>query len=396
MSFLIFCSFEVGGIPFRMAEILNRFKVETYYVYLGKKSAGHDSTQFHYGNASCKWDLSNLFQNDLNDTRKIIQLLKEAKEKYNICHCLAVGIDAYLLKKADISYKYWAYGGDLDQVCFIRASVSNPVLKKRLLIHPLRVYHERQRGRKSIRRSDSVMIAPYQFKALMKVSLNKEMYFLPHPLSILEFSELQKQRRENRESICKEVEAEKYFFSSTRHVWAGPSRKLSDNKGNDVIFHAFEKYLRLAKDRHSKLVLVKKGDDVEHSISLARSLGIEGSVEWLDQMKREELNKYYQGASICFGQFGASVINFSLLEPLANASICVSCFKEANSPPPYYKTIPPIFNSREPELIAEFMIRTLRNEKVYNGLSYDSWLWAKENCSEEKFVESFLTLFQEG
>ena len=320
----------------------------------------------------------------------------EVKEKYRITNCLAIGIDAYLLKKADIPYKYWTYGSDLDQYCFIHIGLINPLLWKRLLIHPFRVYWERQRARKSIGMSDSVMIAPYQFKALMKVSLNKEMYFLPHPLSILEFSELQKQRKENRESICKEVEAEEYFFSSTRHVWAGPSRKMSDSKGNDVVFHAFAKYLRLSKYRRSKLVLVNKGHDVEHSRSLARSLGIEGSVEWLDEMKREELNKYYQGASICFGQFGASVINFSLLEPLANASICVSFFNETNSSLPYYKTIPPVFNSREPQLIAEFMIRTLRNEEIYNGLSYNSWLWVKENCSEEKFVESFLGLFQEA
>jgi glycosyltransferase involved in cell wall biosynthesis len=396
MSFLVFCSFEVGGIPFRMVEILNRFKVETYYIYLGNKTAGHDSTQFHYGDASCSWDLSNLFQDILNDTPKIIQTLKETKEKYNICHCLAIGIDAYLLKKANISYKYWAYGSDLDQYCFIRTSLSNPFLRKRFLIHPLRIYHERQRARKSIQRSDSVMIAPYQFKALMKVSLNKEMYFLPHPLSIFEFSELQKQKRKNRESICKEIEAEEYFFSSTRHVWAGSSKKMSDNKGNDVMLHTFAKYIRLSKNRHSKLVLVKKGQDVEHSRSLACSLGINNSVEWLEEMKREELNKYYQGASICFGQFGTSVINFSLLESLANASICVSYYNETNSPVPYYKTIPPIFNSREPELIAEFMIRALENEEIWNGLSYDSWNWVKENCSEQRFVESFLSLFKEA
>jgi len=240
------------------------------------------------------------------------------------------------------------------------------------------------------------MIAPYQFKALMKVSLNKEMYFLPHPLNILEFSELEKKRKENRESICKEVGADEYFFSSTRHVWAGSSRKMNDRKGNDVVLHAFAKYLRLSKGRRSKLVLVKKGHDVEHSRKLARSLGIERSVEWLEEMKREALDKYYQGASICFGQFGASVINFSVLEPLANASVCVSFFKETNSSLPYYKTIPPVFNSREPQKIAEFMIRTLSNEEIYNGLSYNSWLWVKENCSEEKFVESFLGLFQEA
>lgn len=395
MSFLVFCSFEVGGIPFRMAEILNRYKVETYYIYIGKKTSGHDSTEFHYGNVSCNWDLSNLFHNDLNDAGKIIQLLKEVKDKYSICHCLAIGIDAYLLKKAGISYKYWTYGSDLDQYCFMRASLLNPLLRKRLLIHPLRVYRERQRAKKAIGMSDSVLILPYQFKALRKVSPNKEMYFLPHPLSILEFRELQKRKKENKELICKELGAEHYFFSATRHVWAGPSRKMSDNKGNDVIFHAFAKYLRLSNDYRSKLVLVKKGVDVENSRSLARSLGVEDFVEWFDEMKREKLNKYYQGASICFGQFGASVINFSLLEPLANASICVSFFNEKISSVPTYKTFPPVFNSREPQLIAEFMIQILSNEDAYNALSYNSWLWTKENCSEEKFVESLLDVFHE-
>lgn len=396
MSFLIFCSFEVGGIPYRMAQILNRYKVETYYIYLGKNTIGHDSTKFHYGNVSWDWDLSNHFHNDLDDRGEIIRLLMQVKEAYRINHCLAIGIDAYLLKKAHIPYKYWTYGSDLDQYCFIHTSLSNPPLRKRLLIHPFRVYQERQRARRSISVSDSVLIAPYQFNALMKVSPNKEMYFLPQPLSILEFSELQKRRRENRKQICKEVGAEHYFFSSTRHVWAGYSKKMSDNKGNDVLFHAYRRYLVLSKDYRSKLVLVKKGHDVEHSRNLARSLGIGGSVKWLEEMRREELDRYYQGASVCFGQFGTPVINFSILEPLANASISVSFFDEKISSVPSYKTFPPVSNSREPEQIAEFMIQILSNEDTYNALSYKSWLWAKENCSESKFVESFLELFQGG
>ena len=396
MSFLVFCSFEVGGIPFRMAEILNRYKVETYYIYSGKKTADHNSTQFHYGNLSWNWDLSDLFQDDLNDTGKIIRLLMEVKEKYRITYCLAIGIDAYLLKKADIPYKYWTYGSDLDQYCFIHIGLINPLLRKRLLIHPFRAYWERQRARKSIGMSDSVLILPYQLKALMKVSPNKKMYFLPHPLSILEFSELQKRKKDNKERICKEVGAEHYFFSSTRHVWAGPWKKVSDNKGNDIILKSFWKYLQLSKDYRSKLVLVNKGHDVEHSRTLVRSLGIEGSVEWLEEMRRGELDRYYQGASICFGQFGTPVINFSILEPLANASIGVSFFNETISSVPSYKTFPPVFNSREPEPIAEFMIQILKNEDAYTDLSYNSWLWVKENCSEEKFVESFLDVFHES
>ena len=47
MSYLIFCSFEVGGLPYRMAEILNAHGVEAYYASIAKPTLGHDSTQFH-------------------------------------------------------------------------------------------------------------------------------------------------------------------------------------------------------------------------------------------------------------------------------------------------------------------------------------------------------------
>jgi hypothetical protein len=41
------------------------------------------------------------------------------------------------------------------------------------------------------------------------------------------------------------------------------------------------------------------------------------------------------------------------------------------------------------------MARILARREDYEGLSYKSWLWIKNNCSEEKFVESFLALFRE-
>ena len=148
MSYLIFCSFEVGGFPFRMAETLNRYGVETYYIYLGRRGLEHDSTQFHYGDQRPDWDLSNSFQNILRDSRKVIQRLNQLKTERNILNCLATGRNAYLLKMAGIEYRYWSYGADIDQECFIRVPVSNTPLCKRLIHHPYRVVTELLKSKK--------------------------------------------------------------------------------------------------------------------------------------------------------------------------------------------------------------------------------------------------------
>ena len=170
---------------------------------------------------------------------------------------------------------------------------------------------------------------------------------------------------------------------------------MTDNKGNNIMLNSYAIFKNISEDDHSKFILINKGPDVESSKLLSRSLGIEGNVVWMDEMKREELDRYYQGAAICFGQFGTSVITYAALEPLANGTISISFSNDNDFPVPFYKEKPPIFSSRDPKEIAEFMVRILARREDYESLSYKSWLWIQNNCSEEKFVESFLTLFQE-
>ncbi|CAN0499711.1 unnamed protein product, partial [Phaeothamnion confervicola] len=59
--FLIFCSYEVGGFPYKMAEILNRHSIVTYYISVDREQFGHDSTTYHWGTQREEWDLSRLF-----------------------------------------------------------------------------------------------------------------------------------------------------------------------------------------------------------------------------------------------------------------------------------------------------------------------------------------------
>jgi hypothetical protein len=389
VSYLIFCSFEVGGFPFRMAETLNRYGVETFYIFLGRKRSDHDSALFHYGPIFEEWDLSDMFGNGLYNSGEVVAFLRQIKAKRNITHCLATGTNAYLLKKAGINYKYWSYGSDLDERCFSQVGISSFPFWRNFYL----AFIDRPKTRKSICQSDSVMIAPYQTEALEGICPKKEMFFLPHYFKVVDYSMLLRQKNENKRMICNTIQAQKFFFSSARHVWSGHLRYTTNNKGNDVVLHSYALYLKLTNDFTSKLVLVKKGPDVESSRLLAQDLGVSNNVVWVNEMRREELDRYYQGATICFGQFGTPVVSYAALEPLANGSISISLSDENHSKVPFYKENPPIFNSKTPEEIAPFMVRMVSEKEKYADLSYKSWLWTKNHCSEEKFVESFLELF---
>ncbi len=392
MSYLIFCSFEVGGFPFRMAETLNRHGVETYYIYLGKRRSEHDSAEFHYGSRSPEWDLTNSFENILSDSKEVIRRLNQIKAKKNILNCLATGKRAYLLKMAGIEYMYWSYGSDIDQECFIRVPVSNRPLCKRMLIHPSRVFSEYRGARKSVRGAISVMISSYQLESLNRIC-PKSMFFLPHHFKVIDYQLLLQKKIQSKKIICEQIGARQYFFSATRQVWCGNLRDMTDNKGNDVILNSYAAFKKLTGDHYSGLVLVEKGPDVDASKVLSRSLNLHDSIAWVDEMKREELDPYYQGADICFGQFGTPALTYAALEPLANGTVSVSFSNKNNSTVPFYEEYPPIFSSKDPKEIAGFMAETLSKKENHAALSYESWLWIRDNCSEEKFVKSFVNLF---
>lgn len=238
------------------------------------------------------------------------------------------------------------------------------------------------------------MISPYQLGAYNRVCPDKPLFFLPHLIPTTDYETLMKRKAGNKKAICSQIQAENYFFSSTRHFWAGSKARMADNKGNDIIMKAFAEYLRLSGRSTTKLVLVKKGPAVENSQSLARDLGLSGRVVWLDEMPRAELNTYYDGASVCFGQFGTPVVTNAGIEPLCHAAACVSYFGQAIPEVPFYKESPPIMNSKDPHEIGRKVTEWMENPQALLELGFRSWRWAKDNCSEERFVASFLEAFR--
>jgi glycosyltransferase involved in cell wall biosynthesis len=392
-ALLIFCSIEVGGLPFKMAEILNRHGVRTYYISVHKNACGHDSSRFHYSDIEAPWDLSSLLEN-YDQSREIVKLLKGIKRKYSIRGCLATGEKAYLLKQAGINYHYWCYGTDLDAFCFMSPWPEDYSFWKKGL-HYVGMSREeavqscrniRMESRSSILSAASVMISPYQFQNYQKLRVHKELFHFPHFFKAPEFDTLLENKKKSKEAVCREIGASGYFFSSTRHVWAGAHYTVSDYKGNDIILRALKLYFRLNPSQDSKVVFVRKGVDVPRTAQLADELGIGRRVVWINEMKREAIDPYYQGADICFGQFGTSVLNFSALEPLVQGTPCVSFFLDGSEDNvPFYKEYPAVFNNKDPELIAEHIDRLMSSKELYDYACYQSWNWVKRNCSEEAF-----------
>ncbi|PKL46584.1 MAG: hypothetical protein CVV42_15865 [Candidatus Riflebacteria bacterium HGW-Riflebacteria-2] len=395
MSYLIFCSFEVGGLPYKMAEILNRNGINTYYLSVNFGASGHDSASFHYGNdRQSSWNLTNLLAGCRFSDAKLVRKLRAIKREFNISHSFATGFKSYLLKNAGINYIYWSFGADLDQQCFRPVWPAAYPLWKKLLKFPYSMLFVKPQARKSIIASDSVMIAPYQIKALKELGYNGSLFFFPHFFEVEEFESLKNRRMECKDKICRKLGIGNYFFSSTRHFWAGVNHNLSDNKGNDVMLRSFACYLKLSDDDESTLVLIEKGPDVYASKILAKQLEIENRIVWLPQVPRDELNDFYLGSTLCFGQFGTPVLAFSALEPMANASVCVTFIGNDKPEIPFYNTLPPLINSMSPGVIANRMLELAKSPDKLAEMQFASWQWIKQNCSELQFSTVFRNCFK--
>lgn len=393
MSFLVFCSQEVGGLPFRIADILNRHGSRTVYISVSTVVDPHDSTRFHYGERNPEWDLSGQFGGIRGSSRAMIDRLDGIIRDHEITGCFATGEWSYLLRKAGTGYRYWSFGSDLDQACFAPLWPPGYPRWKKIPVWGRFAVTVRRRSRKSLRSAESVMIAPYQKEKLDIVCPGKKMFFLPHFQKVADYEALAREKAACRDKVARDIRAGRYFFSSTRHVWTGPYRHLSDNKENDVIIRSMARYLELSGDKETKLVLVKKGVDAGASMRLAQDLGIKDSIFWVDEMPRDALDPYYRGASLCFGQFGTPVLSGAVIEPLSHGTACISHAAADAGNVPFYDEMPPIFDSSDPGEIARFACSVMEDEKRLAGLGYDSWRWVRQNCTEEIFTAAFRRIF---
>jgi hypothetical protein len=323
-----------------------------------------------------------------------VKRLKNLRDRYGITKCFATGSKSFLLSQANIPYIYWSYGSDLDTLYFYRTYPANyPKLKRFAHFLSVNLSFSREMN-KTICASEKLMISAYQREGLDKLQLKKELFFLPHVLTAsCDYAALENEKRHSREAVCKELEAEQFFFSSVRHVWSGRNRQLADCKGNDTVLRAFSLYRTRNKQKKCKLVLINKGYDVPASRELIQKLGLHKSVVWIEQVKRDNLAKYYKGAQLCFGQFGTPVLTNAALEPLSFATPCASYYGEEIANVPHYSEYPPVHNSKDPQSIVDFMIKLDHDAEFAGQIRFSSWDWIRRYCNENVFTKDFVGAF---
>lgn len=391
MSYLIFCSFEVGGLPYRFAELLNKHGVKTYYVSIDRPLHKHDSTTFHYGTDKLQdWDLSASFKKDFKSMNLIVDKLHDLKHRLDIKGCFATGSKSFLLDHADIPYAYWSFGADLDYIY-------PPYFFSQMRL-ALKKYYYRFFGKslfseemvKTLNGAKKLMVSSYQKRTLNRLAIDKQLFFLPHTYSVApDFDVLIKQKENFKAILCNEFNADYFFFSSVRQVWKNRSNLTGDSKNNDIAIKAFSLYLQKAKKDNCKLVMINKGCDVDATKKIISSLSLRDYVIWIDEAKRQDLSKYYMGADLCVGHFGTPVLTNSVLEPLSFATPCVSYYGQTVKDMPFYDEYPPVYNSNDPAEISDFMAKVHENREFAGQLEYRSWDWARRFCNENEFVDRF-------
>ncbi|NQU79717.1 glycosyltransferase [Candidatus Woesearchaeota archaeon] len=72
-------------------------------------------------------------------------------------------------------------------------------------------------------------------------------------------------------------------------------------KGTNILVKSFTELIKSKRFRKFRLVLMRRGSDFERTKELVKKLGVEDSVDFLNNLSAEELRKKITGASVCVG-----------------------------------------------------------------------------------------------
>lgn len=402
---------EIGALLFAYAKAINEYESElkAYYVSFGEMERAHDSNKFHFGSTKLAWNLTVDFKQDSSSSEidylsNKLEYLRKIVSDLDPDIILTSGKGGYLCYKAGLNYFYWAYGSDLEQVAFNINGVDDLYQKIRFVYHYVNTNIElgqedeffvslsENYWTEGIRNASALAIPSRSIKYLKKIRGDYKLVHIPHLVSHKDVSH-------EKELRCTKWHKDmtKVFFSSARHCWGNDRRYITDNKGNNIFIQAIALYKEKTGDSNFEIHLVEKGSDVGRTRKLLDELDFAEQTKWFNEMKRDELFSHYQSATLCFGQFGTPCLEFSAIEPMSTGIPTISWYGSNDcallNEVPFYRTNPPIFNSRNALDISDYMIEILSDQLKYNDVSKKSFNWTRENCSINQIVQSLLKLY---
>ena len=166
-----------------------------------------------------------------------------------------------------------------------------------------------------------------------------------------------------------------------------PALSAMDFKGTDVLINGFALYLKAGGQ--GILRLPKKGQDLDAALSLIADLGIETSIDWLDEMPLSRFYEEMAAADLICDQFGTSFPGMVTTDAYALGRPVMANLRneifEQRFPEPL-----PGFNAITPEQICEHLERLEDDRNLLLEMGAKSRLYAEQYLSPQKMAEQLI------
>ena len=153
-----------------------------------------------------------------------------------------------------------------------------------------------------------------------------------------------------------------------------------DDKGTDVLIRGFAEFL--SHGGKAELRMVKKGIHVEETRELARLLGVDGAVTWLDEMPLSAFRDEMRRADIVCDQFGSSFPAMTAFEAMALGKPVLGNFQLD-----WFKTeygdAAPVCQAANAQEVAQQLEQLVRSPERMKSLGWAAREFATKHLSPE-------------
>lgn len=162
-------------------------------------------------------------------------------------------------------------------------------------------------------------------------------------------------------------------------------------KGNDVFLRAFAKF---AKEREDVLlILVDWGIDRGRTKALAKKLGINGSIKFVQVMEKRELIDFYNSVDIVADQFVLGSVGLLATEAMACGKPIIAYFLEEHFKK-CYKELPPILNGKSEEAILKNLLNLTSSKAKCRLIGKKSREWAMRHHHWKKVTKKMEEIYE--
>jgi len=174
------------------------------------------------------------------------------------------------------------------------------------------------------------------------------------------------------------------FFHPTNHIW--------EIKRNDLFIKSFIKFAK--KYDNVLLVVIKKGQDFEKSLSLLKDGNIEGKYIVLPKpLNQNELGKQYQECNIVVDQFGVGSLGSIGLEAMYYGKPVLAYILE-DVYEQLYGEKPPVLNAQNQSELFQIFEKIMNEPKYLDEISKKSKIWIEKYHSTDKVIKKYAKYFK--